>query len=92
MWQDLGGCCSHPEQGPLCSVLLLQKAGVGTRGTSLQTRAQVEVARLGEGKLGDCLDQGDLGSFITLFAAFHLDVKEDGEKGYGRKGLLCWCG
>lgn len=40
---------------------------MGTRVTSPQTRAQVEVARLGEGKLGECLDQVGLGSLITLF-------------------------
>ena len=63
-----------------------------TRGTSPQTRAQVEVARLGEGMPGDFLYQMSLGSSISSFAAFHLDVKEDGEKGHRRKGLLFWCG
>lgn len=29
-------------------------------------------------------------SLITLFPAFYLDVREEGEKGHRRKGLLFW--
>lgn len=68
------------------------KSWYGSCGTSPQTRAQVEVARLGEGMLGGFLYQMGLGSSVNLFAAFHLDVREDGEKGCRRKGLLFWCG
>lgn len=88
MGGELGGCSSLPEWRLLRSLLLLQRAA-GTHVTSPQTTAQLNVAKL-EVKLGSSLPSG-FGVF-NYFVAFYLDVKEDGEEGLRRKGLLFCCG